>query len=239
MSNNNEMHNCEVIEEKLYSLPGYDINTRLSAFINSTLLYQANAREIQSWYAKLNEPTAALILWNPENHSLLKQTNLEMQRRFSNFLMSTFAARDHWYAIRDEYYKDTEILEKINILSEMTFSNNGLTAFMQDFRNYVVHKGYPKVSQQLSFGGNKVANDILFDREQLLKFKKWTSTSKRYIKNIQKSVRLIDIVNEYSNILDTYYNKVIELLIDYHRTDLKELKNYKEKYGLKFDMVRI
>lgn len=60
------------IEKELYDCKGYDINVRLVALTNSLLIYQGNVNQIISWYKKLNDPQAALIIWNPDNYELLE-----------------------------------------------------------------------------------------------------------------------------------------------------------------------
>lgn len=183
------------LETKLNSLSGYRVNIRLASFFKSILIYQANAREIQMWYKKLNEPETAFMLWDVRNRTLLDCANTEMQRLFSNFLMSIFATREHLYAIRNAYYKDTVVIEELKKVTLEKLAENGLASFMHDFRNYVVHRGYPEISQQLTFDEINTSNDIFFNKEELLKYDGWSTNSKRYINDINIRVKLIDLHN--------------------------------------------
>lgn len=239
MVNVEDITNDDELEAKILSLPGYEINKRLTLFVNAILVFQGNGKEIEQWYKKINDPIAALTLWNPDNNTLLNMANIEMQRRFSNYLMSAFAVRDHWFAIRDEYYAGTKALVEINYLSAETFENNELSQFMQDLRNYVTHKGYPSVSKELSFGSGTIANDIYFDKSQLLKFKSWKSLSKKYLEKMGDRAKLIDLVTAYSELINNYYSELMKILLLFHKEDMDELKAYKSRYGFRLDIVTI
>ena len=197
-------------------LPGYEVNIRLTSFIDAILV----------------------MLKEPANYSLRHETNLELQRQFSNFLMSAFAVRDHWYALRNEYYIGTAVNEKINAFTSETFGKNELASFMHDFRNYITHKGYPLVSQTFSEKDHRLINDVRFEKEQLLEYKKWSTLSKQYINRIENSISLISCVSEYSEILRLYYYTLVKMLEEWHKEDLSLLKHYKDSYGLKINIVQ-
>ena len=179
-----------------------------------------------------------VMLKEPANYSLRHETNLELQRQFSNFLMSAFAVRDHWYALRNEYYIGTAVNEKINAFTSETFGKNELASFMHDFRNYITHKGYPLVSQTFSEKDHRLINDVRFEKEQLLEYKKWSTLSKQYINRIENSISLISCVSEYSEILRPYYYTLVKMLEEWHKEDLSLLKHYKDSYGLKINIVQ-
>ena len=189
---------------------------------------------VQNWgYISL-----VVMLKEPANYSLRHETNLELQRQFSNFLMSAFAVRDHWYALRNEYYIGTAVNEKINALTSETFGESELASFMHDFRNYITHKGYPLVSQTFSEKDHRLINDVRFEKEQLLEYKKWSTLSKQYINRIENSISLISCVSEYSEILRLYYYTLVKMLEEWHKEDLSLLKHYKDSYGLKIIIVQ-
>ena len=102
-------------------LPGYEVNIRLTSFIDAILVCNANAVSFRKWHDKINTSALVVMLKEPANYSLRHETNLELQRQFSNFLMSAFAVRDHWYALRNEYYIGTAVNEKINAFTSETF----------------------------------------------------------------------------------------------------------------------
>ena len=193
-------------------LPGYEVNIRLTSFIDAILVCNANAVSFRKWHDKINTPALVVMLKEPANYSLRHETNLELQRQFSNFLMSAFAVRDHWYALRNEYYIGTAVNEKINAFTSETFGKNELASFMHDFRNYITHKGYPLVSQTFSEKDHRLINDVRFEKEQLLEYKKWSTLSKQYINRIENSISLISCVSEYSEILRLYYYTLVTVI---------------------------
>ena len=151
-------------------LPGYEVNIRLTSFIDAILVCNANAVSFRKWHDKINTPALVVMLKEPANYSLRHETNLELQRQFSNFLMSAFAVRDHWYALRNEYYIGTAVNEKINAFTSETFGKNELASFMHDFRNYITHKGYPLVSQTSSTKFPHPTRDLFHNKPLLFVF---------------------------------------------------------------------
>ena len=227
------------IIRQLESLSGYEVNQRLSLFINSLLVFNANTRVLKNWYMKFNQPEAALYLWSDCGALDQNKASLEMQRNFSNFLMSAFALRDHWYSLYNEFYKETPVDEKVKALCTRNFSKNGFASFMQNFRNYVTHKGYPLVSRQLSISKGILSNDILFDKSELLKFDGWNADAKKYILSLDKSVKLICLVNDYSNLLNRHYSELIGILKDYHKSELLELKEFAQRNCINLRTIKL
>lgn len=227
------------IEKELNNCKGFNVNLRLVALTNSLLIYQANVNEMILWHKKINVTEAALTIWDPRNYELMEQVNLEMQRLFTNFLSSAFSLRDHLYTLRNEYYKGTTVESKMEECIAKYFSNNYLTAFIQGFRNFVIHCGYPRTSKKLNMSGDSISNDIYFDVVQLKKFNGWTANSKKFLESMETQVKLIDIVLDYNKIINEYYSKIFKFLKEYHCLELRELKLIKDKYNLSLHMIKI
>ena len=233
------MKSMDDIEKELLECKGYEINIRLVALTNSLLIYQANVNALKIWYKKVNDPQAALIIWNPNNYSLMEKANLEMQRLFSNFLSSAFSLRDHLYALRNMYYEGTEIVDSIQNYIDAYFKGNGITSFIQDFRNFVVHRGYPRMNKKLNFDSSSISNDLTFNKKELLKYNRWNALSKKYIDEMGENKKLIDVVCEYNEIIEAYYNNILKMFKEYHYKELHELKEIKDKYQIPLHMVSI
>lgn len=213
------MSSIESIEKELNECSGYLINKRLVSLANSYLIYQANVNQLKQWYQKLNDPIVALTMWNPDNRGLMEQANLEMQRLFSNFLFSAYALRDHLYALRNEYYKGTVIEEKMKERIAKYFAANAITKFVQDFRDFVIHCGFPATSKEMSITNH--SNDILFHKSELLKYKNWTSQSKKFLETMGEQIKLIDIVADFDKIANQYYSEIFQVLKVFHLFSVK------------------
>lgn len=227
------------IEMELNECEGYFINKRLLSFLDSFLIYCANVNEIKKWHEVTNDPHVALTMWNPENYLLMDHANVEMQRLFTNFLSSAFSLRDHLYTLRNEYYEGTNIDKRIQESISKHFENNCLTAFIQNFRNFVIHCGYPTTSKKISINDGQLSNDVYFDKAQLYKFKNWNVDARKYLDTIGERIKLMDIVTDYDKIINDYYSEIISILKEYHYSELKKLKAIKDKYNLKFRMIKI
>lgn len=138
--------------------------------------------------------------------------------------------------------KTFNIVVSTTKLTARTILNAGRTALQQYqsklLADKITHKGYPLVSQTFSEKDHRLINDVRFEKEQLLEYKKWSTLSKQYINRIENSISLISCVSEYSEILRLYYYTLVKMLEEWHKEDLSLLKHYKDSYGLKINIVQ-
>ena len=64
--------------------------------IDAILVCNANAVSFRKWHDKINTPALVVMLKEPANYSLRHETNLELQRQFSNFLIC-HGSKTSWF----------------------------------------------------------------------------------------------------------------------------------------------
>jgi hypothetical protein len=70
---------------------------------------------------------------------------------------------------------------------------------MQGLRNYSTHRQLPLASGQLSWTrGQGEKSAVVLDRDELLKWDKWTSGAKSFLQSQDKSVSVRAVVSEYT-----------------------------------------
>jgi hypothetical protein len=99
-----------------------------------------------------------------------------------------------------------------------TFVDDPLARFVQDFRNYVLHRSVPRISlvDQISIEKKMLKLDLT----HMLAWQKWSPPARSYIESHKPDVRILEVVDQYEAMVrssheafvlsfQTYYEKPI------------------------------
>lgn len=137
--------------------------------------------------------------------------DFELLQHLNNYLSAAFSVVDYSRKHFEKYY-DNQILSDYSRKISTNFSKNPLHRFMQDFRNYVLHFGIPKLSttKQLTPSENDWLTDhyITLDLRDLLNSSyDWKSLSKSYLESrTSDEIKLLPLFEEYFNLLNGFQN---------------------------------
>jgi hypothetical protein len=159
------------------------------------------------------------------------QTIREVSRLFHNFLAGAMTLVDHTRVFVDEYYLGTLVNKEFKSRVNKNFLNNKLTRFVQDLRNYMVHRGLPPLERHLTMkpieGGRpgEVTAETGFQlpTAELQQWNGWKSDAKQYLKESGEKIDLMSLIVRYRILIDTFHNEFDELLREYHKDDLAYL----------------
>lgn len=109
-----------------------------------------NAQELRETLTTFNQPPLVFHLWAVDNRELFQEYYGEVIRHFHNFLASAGTLADHVKALVGRLYSgqpfESEYQRKISEI----FGSSGLAAFVQDLRNYMLHRRLPPTTARLS-----------------------------------------------------------------------------------------
>lgn len=156
-----------------------------------------------------------------------------------NFLVSRMAVRDHTYVLVAKYWEsdpaipreeDSEFMDQYRakmkaLLIKPQFS------FLQDLRNYGVHKALYPFTLSTQFAGGYMRNDIKLDRDKLLStYSKWSAPAKRYIESTDDGVDLLTPLEEWSSACKEFYEWLHGAVTDHHMEDFQAVEQAWEDY---------
>jgi hypothetical protein len=161
------------------------------------------------------------------NHQIMREVN----RHFHNFLAGAMTLIDHTRVFVDEFYLGTPLKKEFTNRVNRSFAKNKLTRFIQDLRNYMMHRGLPPLQRHLTMrpieGGQpgEVSAETGFQlpTSELQKWKGWKSESKQFLIEAGHNIDLLSLVVRYRILIDTFHNEFDELLRQHHRDDLAYL----------------
>ncbi|MGM4919129.1 hypothetical protein [Tardiphaga sp. 813_E8_N1_3] len=193
-------------------------------------VFSMNKIELQNDLSILQSPEIGVKLMSEEYRSAGHQVHRELNRRFHNYLAAAKTLVDHTRAFVAEHYKGTKIDEDYQAEVARTFVNNELCRFMQDIRNYALHRELPISNMTLKFTrAEGIRTGVFIETEQLRKWDGWTSASNAFLARQDVEIDPVHIVNSHASIVETFHQWFDGALAAYHQRDLDELRVLEEE----------
>ncbi|SES79893.1 hypothetical protein SAMN05421676_101481 [Salinibacillus kushneri] len=193
-------------------------------------IFQVNQIEL----SKLLDEYASnsdLALSLSSNREKLDDLFREITRLLHNFLAAAKTLVDHTRVFYNEEYKGTEFEKDYNSKIKGNFIDIPISKFVQDLRNYILHKTLPIAGATLSFNmGAGISHSITLDAKSLKEWDKWTSKSKEYLESIPEDrIILKDVVDGYANQVTEFYSWFGDKQKEIHSKDIEELHKLQAK----------
>ncbi|MES3708734.1 hypothetical protein QC590_10870 [Pseudomonas putida] len=197
---------------------------RLRTF-SLNILY-TNAEELINTAEKLHDPDVGAFLFGDRDQEASTQAHREFKRHLHNFVAAAMTVVEHNRVMLRERYKDQEILSEITQKIAQTVGTSTTCKFVQDLRNYMVHKGLPNSSMHQSFTNNgddtfRLEVGIKLPTADLLDYN-WKSGAKKYIESCGEYVEILKLVNDYLEEIKEFNDWLENTLENHHKEDLIE-----------------
>jgi hypothetical protein len=103
-----------------------------------------------------------------------------------------------------------------------------IVCFVQDHRNYVLHKQLPIASAQLSLKGGggtitELDNNIKLDVKELREWNKWKPESRVFLDSLDDKVQIREVAEKYEGAIRAFYQWFGEQQAQVHRVEFDEL----------------
>lgn len=194
-------------------------------------IFTGNATELMRALSSLTDPAEYAKSLGDEDLSKTHHIMREVSRLFHNFLAGAMTLVDHTRVFVDDFYLGTSVNKEFKSRVSRNFSDNKLTRFVQDLRNYMVHRGLPPLQRHLTMkpieGGQPglatAQTGFQLPTADLQEWKNWKSDSKKFLDEAGENIDLISLVVRYRIVIETFHNEFDELLREYHKDDLEYL----------------
>jgi hypothetical protein len=205
-------------------------------------IFLENSQELLDITYQVRDPGEGLRLWNVLNREENDQTHRVVNRRFHNFLAAAKTLVDHTREFIREHYGLSSFMEIYGRRVSAEFQDRPVIKFVEDFRNYMLHRGLPPSSMFLHIENNPEAGEganivtgVHYDTSALLEWSGWTAPAKQYLADSGTKIEIHTFVNEYINIITNFHQWLDSELDGFHADDLRELwklqAEFQESYG--------
>lgn len=206
--------------DKYRDCEGYKITSKLNNIGFSHNIFIQNSDILEGTLKKYEDPDFFIRLQKEDYLEYFKVVNKDLH----NFLASVKTLVDHTRAVvEDIYSEDSDFRKKYDIEIQEKFVKIQLVSFIQNLRNYTLHRKIPFVEAEMNFNVDKgFENRILLSKNELLEWSKWPSNAKAYLKSLPEKFSLFDVVNEYKKIVINFYNWFHQQQQEYHKIEFEE-----------------
>ena len=77
---------------------------------------------------------------------------------------------------------------------------------------------------------------ITIPTEKLLEYKEWKKQSLEYINSFEKDILLEVFCKDYYKLIEDFYSKLLETIINFHKQDFEELELIKNELRKRYPM---
>lgn len=228
------------IQKKVFATEGYRIQKKMVIFGVSIYTFQRNNEELVR-LLKLYETDydMAMRISSIDNRKEFDTFLSEITRLLHNYLASAKTLIDHTRKLFQDEYKGTEFEAEYNAKINDTFTNSMVSKFIQDLRNYSLHRQLPIAGATISFSmatGN--SQSIHMSKEGLMDWENWTSKSKDYLKEQGERISLLQLISEYTKIVNEFQNWFKKRQYEIHNDSMKELEALQREYEIAYKKIQ-
>lgn len=172
-------------------------------------------------------------LWDIRNRDKLYLFHMEIIRLLHNYLASVKSLVDHTRIIIEEVHGSNEFSNEYKLKKEEMFDNSALSHFVQELRNYILHKGIPNTFAQEKFKtptDSETTSSIILDLSSLRSWNGWRSKSKEYLNAARDDIDLYEIIVSYGSLVIDFYNWFSRRQVELFRTEFEETRKLKYEH---------
>jgi hypothetical protein len=175
--------------EQIKATEGHRIQLKIRALRSSYYVFEGNYRRLVTALNFFGRMEVFMELWREDNRTKLESFIDEVTRRLHNCLAGAQSLVEHTRVFKNKVYKGHRFKKVYQEKVDRDLKHSPIVCFVQDLRNYVLHKQLPIASAQLSFkgGGGAITefdSIIKLDVNELRKWDKWKPESRVYLDSL-------------------------------------------------------
>ena len=194
-------------------------------------IFRMNAQELIEITRRVSDPDEGVRLMSQNNREAGQQIHREVNRRVHNFVAASLTLIAHTREFMREQYAGTAVLESYQAKVAAEFSNEPIAKFVQDLRNYMLHRGLPESEMFLNYqshpqipdGGGRLTTGIRYRANRLSAWDGWTAPARTFIENAGEYVDIHAVVDTYTNKVVSFHEWLQNELDRFHAEDLEQL----------------
>jgi hypothetical protein len=236
-------HELFELSEQIKATEGHRIQAKIRALRSSYYVFEGNYRVLGKALSYFGREEVFMDLWREDNRTRLESFLDEVTRLLHNFLAGAQSLVDHTRVFKDKMYKGHGFKKVYQDKVDRDLKHSPIVCFVQDLRNYVLHKQLPIASATLSIkggGGTITAFDstVKLDVNELREWNKWKPESRVYLDSLDDKVQIREVVEMYEGAIRAFYQWFGEQQAQVHLSEFAELGRLETRYEQVYEQVR-
>ncbi|MEX1014107.1 MAG: hypothetical protein WDZ80_03020 [Candidatus Paceibacterota bacterium] len=223
----------EELEKKTTEIPGVEIIARINRLEYSHQLFSRNYKHfIDILEGIIEKPEIRDRIFNRKFRWKSDLLFREVSFRLHNFVASAISLRDHSRKVYTKVYENKGQFEEYDKRVKQTFVDNGVIQFVHKLREMCQHYHLPRVSAELKVG-EKTEMTLFIYKSELLLYKSWKSTAKKFINSHEKKIDLLQVTKEYYYQITSFHDWVKEEFIEMYSEEIKRVNSIQDEINQK------
>lgn len=220
------------LHEQILAHPGLKYLQTLQAYSTSKNILSGNAFQLRRLLEVVEDPSKAADLWAVQNRKRLGDLQAETIRHFHNFLAGVKTLVDHTRVLMDEpFIAAAHRKEYVNMVTEV-FGDDPLSRFVQDFRNYALHRGIPITGFEFSWSqGQDVSSTVYLELSQMEDWGGWKTLSREFISRNKPKVAMDALVDQYEQKAKVFHEWFCLKFQKYYEREIEEVLAMQRKWN--------
>lgn len=228
------------LQEKIQATEGWRITQKINIFGLSEYTFRKNTEELLSILAEYESNTdLAIKIADVENRKGFETFLTEVTRLLHNYLAAAKTLIDHTRKFFQDEYQGTEFESEYNNKISEFFISSSTSKFIQDLRNYTLHRTLPITGATLSFHRDSgFSHGINLAKGSLMEWDRWTVKALEYLNEQEENISLLKLVSEYTEIVIQFQNWFKNQQINIHRESIEELTKLQKEYNTMYSKLK-
>lgn len=225
------------LEERMRSTEGCRIKLKIQALNSSYHVFAGNYHNLATTLDRFGRIENSMELWAESNRNELDRFMDEVIRLLHNFLAGAKTLVDHTRVFKNEMYKGKNFERVYQEKLQRDLSNSPIVSFVQDLRNYVLHKQLPITSAEFSFKGGEGGtikdydSTIKLNVDKLREWDGWKRNSQVYLDALDDKAKIKDVAEQYEAAIRSFYHWFGDQQEKLHLTEFEELSRLEAQYS--------
>jgi hypothetical protein len=234
-----EVHRLEQelfeLSEQIKATEGHRIQAKIRALRSSYCVFERNYHWLVTALDYFGRREVFMELWREDNRTRLEGFLDEVTRLLHNFLAGAQSLVDHTRVFKNKMYKGHRFKKGYQEKVDRDLKHSPIVCFVQDLRNYVLHKQLPIASAQLSLKGGggtitELDNTIKLDVNELREWNKWKPESRVFLDSLDDKVQIREVAEKSEGAIRAFYQWFGEQQTQVHRSEFAELSRLETQY---------
>lgn len=219
--------------DRINSCPGMKYFQLLLSHQTSLAIFAGNHRELKHQLDVVHDAEKSAKLFDMNNREQCRFVQNEIVRYFHNYVAAALTLVEHTRVVmRDDAVKES-YRQVYQTRIDATFTNDSLSGFVQELRNYFLHRGLPSTGVQMNIcvKTNKVDTTVFLDTEKMRDWDGWRSRGKAYLATQKGKLALMDVVDTYTAKVRGFHEWFEQWFMDTHKAELTVLKTLQDEWN--------
>lgn len=224
----------------MHSSPGMKYYELLSSHLMSQEIFIGNYNQLKSLLEYIHDPRKSLPFSSSDNEEKERGIQTDIVRLFHNYVASAMTLVEHTRILKQNDSLKVEFRKEYQTKVDTIFANDPLSRFVQDMRNYFLHRGLPLTGMQVSWNGksHQVDTRVFLDISKMRDWNGWHGSSKAYLAEAKDELTLLEIIESYTKKVQEFHLWFVEWYMNLHKTELDDFRRIQEQWNKGMEILK-